>query len=1089
MDLGRYAETFAENDIDGALLRELTAEDLKELGVSSLGHRKKLLAAIAGLEGQDDAAAAPVPAEDAEGERRQVTILFADLAGFTTLSEQLDPEALHSLVDRFCRCVDGIVESNGGRVDKHIGDAVMALFGAPLAHDDDPMRAVHTALDIHAAMGDLSRECGHDLAVHVGVASGQVVAAGVGAGSHQDYTVIGESVNLAARLQDKAEAGETLLSDAVYRTLPQRVACDSHGVVAVKGLSEPVRIWRLLGLAQTEEPASRAPLIGRQAERMQFSGILQACLDSATGQTILLRGEAGIGKTRLLEEFTAVARAKGMVPHKGLVLDFGVGKGQGAVRALVRSLLAVPSRDSEQDRQDAVDRAVAGGLVGEDQRVFLNDLLNLPQPTLLRAIYDAMDNDARNQAKRRVIVTLVTALSRSTPLLLIIEDVHWADTLTLAHLAELAVAVGDLPALLILTSRIEGDLLDSSWRARLGGSPITTMDLGPLRAAEAEAFCRSFDHVLGEVAKTCIARSEGNPLFLEQLLLNAGESLDDSMPATLQSLVTARMDRLPSRDRRAIQAASVLGQRFDRKALCHLAEDPGYDCTRLIDDRLAQPAGDALLFAHALIQEGIYASLLTPRRRALHVRAADWYAEKDPTLRAEHLDRAEDPGAPMAYHAAVEAQLADYHFDHASRLVERGLVIAKERSDRFRLTCLKGLVLQRHGAMAESIGLYTQALELAENDRERCDAWFGQAAAMRVTDEHEPALAALDKAEAAALAEDLPRQLSLIHHTRGNLYFPLGRDADCHREHEQALHFARLAEAPDCEAQALGGLGDACYVAGRMATSHDYFRRSVDIALKHGLGRIEVANNAMVAHTAVYLGDLTEAASYARSVVERAVEVGNHRAELNACLAAFFAMVDIEELDAAVQYLDRSDELVRLLGARRFATSPLNWRARMFLAQDRRDEALALARQAADMSRDAIASFDGPRNLSVLALALDPGAEREAIMREAEAMLAAGAVGHNHLWYYRDAIEVKLEERDWTAAEHYAELLAEFTGAEPLAWSDLFIFRGRALAAYGRNPEDAKTWERLRELRDRAVEYHIRTALPALEAALAKTPG
>ena len=216
LGLDQYVEAFAENGIDAALLPELTNDDLKDLGVQRLADRKRLLKAVgqlAAVEEQDEARP-PAPITP-EGERRQVTVVFADLAGFTELSSQLDPEELHTLVTRFYEAADGIVEGYGGTVDKHLGDGVMALFGAPRAHGDDPVRAVRAAFDIHQAMAGLSAEAGRTLAIHAGIASGEVVAGGLGREAHQEYTVLGESVNLAARLDGLAGAGETLIAEAV----------------------------------------------------------------------------------------------------------------------------------------------------------------------------------------------------------------------------------------------------------------------------------------------------------------------------------------------------------------------------------------------------------------------------------------------------------------------------------------------------------------------------------------------------------------------------------------------------------------------------------------------------------------------------------------------------------------------------------------------------------------------------------------------------------------------------------------------------------------------------------------------------------
>ncbi len=273
-----YVEAFAENGVDADLLPELTNEDLKDLGVARLADRKRLLSAAsrlsdATLEGER----VPSPPVNPEGDRRQVTVLFADLSGFTQLSSALDAEATHALLNRYFETVDGIIQGYGGTVDKHIGDSVMAIFGAPVAHTDDPERALRASIDIHQAMRGLSEEMDRDLTAHIGVASGQVVASGIGSAAHREYTVTGETVNLASRLQDLALGGETLISKAVQRSTAQTVASSSRGKVAVKGFAVEVEVWAVERL--TDQPSTHrgTPFVGRRAELGRFNRFAGGC--------------------------------------------------------------------------------------------------------------------------------------------------------------------------------------------------------------------------------------------------------------------------------------------------------------------------------------------------------------------------------------------------------------------------------------------------------------------------------------------------------------------------------------------------------------------------------------------------------------------------------------------------------------------------------------------------------------------------------------------------------------------------------------------------------------------------------------------
>jgi class 3 adenylate cyclase len=1089
LGLAEHAVSFVENGVDMALLSELDNDDLKDLGVSRLADRKRLLKAISDLhEGETVAAPSEAPADipppsaAPDAERRQVSILFADISGYTRLSSEIDAERMHEILGDFFDRADAIVRDHGGRVDKHVGDSVMAVFGAPVSHSDDPARAARAALAIHEIMPAVSQFAERSLQVHVGIASGQVVASGVGHDAH--YTVTGESVNLASRLTDMAGPGETLMSEDVKNAIGDHFVWDNRGEFHAKGIAEKVRAFALRGLHSETVPGSERPFVGRRAEIQQFSSVLTTCLETGEGQAVYLRGEAGIGKTRLREEFERLARERGFACHRALVLDFGVGKGQDAIRTLVRGFLGIPSGGGKEDRNAAASRALSDGLLDEANEMFLNDLLDLPQPQELHSLYDAMDNAKRNQGKRETLVALVAALCKRQPLLLVIEDVHWASGLILEHLAEINRVAAELPAILVMSSRIEGDPLSQSWRAQAGSTPMITIDLGPLRHDDAMTLAAEFFDASSKFAETCVERAEGNPLFLEQLLRSTQTAGEAQVPGSVQSIVQARMDALEGADKQALQAASVLGQRFTLEPLRHLIDEPDYECDGLIERYLVKPEGDQFLFAHALVQEGIYASLLTARRSELHRKAAAWYREQDLVLSAEHLDRAGDPAAAAAYLEAARAQADVLRFEAVLSLAARGIGLAADPDTKCDLMCLRGDALRDQGATDDSIAAFQAGLESASDDARRCRAWIGVAAGLRIADRQESALEALDNAEALASKLGLLSERAQIHYLRGNVYFPLGDIDGCLEQHRKSIEFAREAGSSESEALALGGLGDAYYLRGHMHSAFEQFRACVNLCKENGYGRVEVANRHMMGWSRIHLLELAEALEDALEAGELATKVSHHRAEVLSRMLAGHVLFEFGRIDDALEHLHRGLALARRISTSNFEAQILTHLAHLEFTRGDMSSAREYAKQAIAVLRDVGMTFIGPYGLAVSAEVAADASERHKALEEGEELLEAGCVAHNQMLFAKIAIDVALGQGEWQEAERYASRLEAYTRDQPMAWPDFIIARGRALAAWGRGTRSEELKEEICRLREQAQQAGLVYAIPKLEHAL-----
>ena len=383
--------------------------------------------------------------------------------------------------------------------------------------------------------------------------------------------------------------------------------------------------------------------------------------------------------------------------------------------------------------------------------------------------------------------------------------------------------------------------------------------------------------------------------------------------------------------------------------------------------------------------------------------------------------------------------------------------------------------------MAEAGRAWRAALDAAADDRERCVARIGLAGVKRVTDDLAGALSDLEQAEAVAVPQHLVAEPAHIHFLRGNLCFPRGDLDGCLREHGLALELARSGGAAELEGMALGGLGDAEYVRGRMISEHDRFSECVGLCERHGFGQIEVANRPMMAFTRFFAGDIRGALAVADIAIARAALVGQRRAEMIGHHAAFFCWHALIEFDAAARHAEAALSLAQQLGARRFETEALAFRAELHRRAGRRAKALADAEAAVRISRETGMGFLGPFALGALALASNDPAARRTALEEAEALLGAGAVSHNHLLFPRDAVEAYLEAENWDGIERTAAELEEYTRREPLPFAAFYIARARALAASGRNRPDPAALDRLR---DEAERLRILVALPAIESAL-----
>ena len=1037
-----------------------------------------------------DVAAAAVrgtsPADD--GERRQATVMFCDLSGYTALNASFDPEDVEALMARVKADASAVIESHGGTVNQFVGDEIMALFGIPVARRDDARHAVAAALELHAVvdayLATLAHAFARSLAMHTGIATGLVVARRSDARAG-DFALTGDAVNTAARLRSAAASREIVVSATTWQQVSDAFDADATTPLALKGKDQPLVAYRIRG-ARRAPAGDVTALVGRDEELGDFRALAEACALRRRSRVVIVRGDPGVGKSRLVAEFVATAQGLGFSCHSAPVLDFGAETGRDAVRSLARSMLGIDGVVDEASRRDVIEQASQARPIAAERLLFLHDLLDVSPPVELRALAAAMSTAAREQGSLHALCDIVASVGAAAPLLLVVEDIHWADAWTLERLAALAVLAARQPLLLVMTTRFAGDPSAGAWRTSLHGAPLIGVDLGPLTIEDSHRLAALSSTMPAALIASCVDRAEGNPLFLVQLLLDAGAAVQTSLPGSIQALVQTRMDRLAADNKAALQAASVLGQRFTIGALRHLLDRAGYDCRLLVENFLVRADGGEFMFCHALIRDGAYASLLHKRRRALHARAAEWFASRDGVLAAEHFDRADDPRAAAAYLDASAVLAEQFRHGAALALVERGLALAVAQEARFALLMARGRLLVELGRSGDAIDASRAALEAAAGAGERAQALIAMAAGMRLNDRIAEGLAALDEAEPLATAAALPLELSRLHHLRGNLLFPLGRDADCVREHERALAQARDAGSLQAEAAALGGLGDGYYLQGRMRSANQQFRECVALAREHGFGKLEVANLSMIGWSAIHLADIATSIAVGREAIELAMRASQPRAELmGRMLVAWCQGLIRGDLDEAGRENAATLELARALGARRFEAQILGVDAVVALRRGDRDRARAIAADAIAICREHGMGHIGPWIHGVCALVETDPETRLRWLEQGERQLALGCVSHNHVQLRELAIDALLELGDSAGVERECDRIRAYTATESLPMSEFVMARGLALVRSARGERGADLLAELQRLRLSGAQSEMNTFLPSLDAAIA----
>jgi class 3 adenylate cyclase/predicted ATPase len=673
LGLSEYTARFAENGIDISVLRYLTDQDLKDIGVL-LGHRRKMLAAISELTGAtavtSEAAAVEVqPKIQDSAERRQITVMFSDLVGSTALSARMDPEDLRELISAYQKCAAETVRRFGGFVARYMGDGVLVSFGYPEAHEHDAERAVRAGLELIAAVSSLKTPV--PLQTRIGIATGLVVVGDlIGSGEAQERGIVGETPNLAARLQGIAEPNTVVIAEATRRLLGNLFELGDLGARDLKGIAEPVRAWVALRASTVESrfealhPSGLTALVGRE-EETELLLRRWSRAKSGEGQVVLISGEAGIGKSRLIADLLERLAPE---PHTRLRYFCSPQHTDSSFYSIIGQMeraAGLLDDDTSQQKLDKLAALLTQTSTSIQDAALIAEMLSL----LNDGRYPALEltPQQRRQRTLEALTTQIETLSRQKPVLMAFEDAHWADPTSLEAFGGVVDRIRTLRGLLLVTFRPE---FDAPW---VGRAYVTPLVINRLAEHEASAM---IDRIVGNrllsasIRQDIIERTDGIALFVEEMtkaVLEAGSETATervvaavpspalAVPASLHASLMARLDRLGGPAKELAQIAAAIGREFSHALLASVARQPETELRSALDRLIAAgllfrrgvPPHTTYLFNHALVQDAAYGTLLRAPRRTLHARIAEAIesefaesAESRPELLARHWTEA-----------------------------------------------------------------------------------------------------------------------------------------------------------------------------------------------------------------------------------------------------------------------------------------------------------------------------------------------------------------------------------------------------------------------------------------------------------------
>ena len=868
LGLERYAGAFQANDIDVEILPDLTETDLLGIGVSSIGHRRKLATAIGALR--------PSQAAQHQAERRQITVMFCDLVGYTALSALLDPEDLRTVLNRYHALVREEVGRTGGFVAKYMGDGVLVYFGYPHAHEDDAERAARAGLSLLAAITALRLPTG-PIQARAGLATGRVVVGDlIGEGAAQEQAVVGETPNLAARLQSIASPNQLLIAASTRRLLGDLFRLRDLGEHTLKGVAQAVPAWAVEAVV---EPSNRfeamrggtmATMAGRLPERRTLAALRQQAW-SGEGQVVVLSGEPGIGKSRLAAWFCDDSTSQ---RHLRVAYQTSPSHQDSPLFPFIKQIrdAAGLAHLTDPVGQLAKLAALIESVMTEPGRVvpLLAAMIEIPGEPL------AMSPAQQRAETFAACLDLVTGMAQQRPLLLLFEDMHWADATSLEMLDLLAERIRLLPVILVVTSRPE---TPPRWQGLPNTTTLTLDRLEPDSMLAIVANAAADTSLTADALQRIVAKAEGNPLFAEEItrtVVEAGLQADPEAPGlgvpdTLHDLLMARLDSMGAA-KEVAQIGAAIGREFAAPLLRELyeREDSVLDAalSRLRNAALVHRRGEGpdatYVFKHALLQDAAYDSLLKSRRLGLHRHIAEILSRRhsdeigaEPEVVAQHYARAGmlreaigwwSQGIERALRRSAYPEALG-HFRNVMPLIE---TVGEGNVDlplllKLQVNHGQALIATRGFAAPETSAAFVRANQLAmrvEDPSERYSIFYGLWSGHYVRGDM-PAMAEAARAflDDAILRPDLP-EIGVAHRAFGVTRWYLGDylTAQWHLEWAFALYdpvrdrSLAFKFAQDPGLSALNYLGYALWPLGEVDRACDVMAQAGALGLSSGHG-------------------------------------------------------------------------------------------------------------------------------------------------------------------------------------------------------------------------------------------------------------